>query len=102
MTSARRSLQSDSKSARVTFADRFGNQVILFGEAQMNHTPLAWLHGAEHKRGRGVADLARRMLSHGAQLSLSGGAIIVRIANDPLTFRQGAAKCLIKNLLQRV
>src|SRR5436305_14175073 len=79
MSSARRSLQSDSKSARVTFADRFGNKVILLGEAQMNHTSLAWLHRAEDKRGRGVTDLARRMLGHGAQLSLPGGAIIVRI-----------------------
>src|SRR2546421_5611065 len=35
MSSARRSLQSDSKSARVTFADRFGHKVVLVGEAQM-------------------------------------------------------------------
>src|SRR5207237_6981804 len=102
MSSARRSLQGDSKSARVTFADRFGNQVILLGEAQMNHPSLAWLHGAEHKRGRGVTDLAGRMLGHGAQLSLSGGAIIIRIADYALTFGQRAAERLIKDLLQGV
>src|SRR5258707_5731605 len=80
-------LQTESQAARIAFADRFGCEIMFLGQRQMYDAPFTGIHGTKYEGRRRCANLARRMLGHGAEFGFPRCSVVIGVANDPLAFR---------------